>query len=94
MMTAGYIAIFFRVKESKTKININSQVVKNAGKNKGNSYVSAIPNFVIIIMGRNQKLDEHREQNKTTVSDSSVNFTSIIRGSKTLQSQPAATNCK
>ena len=48
MMTAGYIAIFFRVKESKTKININSQVVKYRGKNNENSYVSVIPNFVIV----------------------------------------------
>ena len=74
MMTAGYIAIFFRVKESKTKISFNSQVVKNTGKNKGNSYVSAIPYFVIIIMGRNQKLDEYQEQNRTSVNDSSRVF--------------------
>ena len=54
MMVIGYVAIFRRVKESKTKVSISSQMEKNKGENIGSGYVSATTVFVIVEITRIQ----------------------------------------
>ena len=53
MMVIGYVAIFRRVKESKTKISISSQMEKSKEKNSGSGYVSTTTVFVIVEITRN-----------------------------------------
>ena len=53
MMVIGYVAIFRRVKESKTKINISSQMDKNKGEKNGSSFVSATTVFIIVEITKN-----------------------------------------